>query len=233
MRTAQKLYEGIEIEGEPIGLITYMRTDSVIMSSTAISEIREYIKEHIGKDYLPYEQRVYKSNKKNAQEAHECIRPTNVFLFPEKIKKLLNADEFKLYEIIWQRAVSSQMANAIINQVSVDIENLDKNIVFRANGSSIKFKGMLAVYHEAKDEDDLNGEENNNLPILNKDDKLILIKSLKKQHFTLPPPRYTEASLVKKLEDLGIGRPSTYASIIKVILDREYVVLDKKRFFTP
>ena len=230
MRTAQKLYEGTEIEGEPTGLITYMRTDSVIMSNAAIREVREYIKENIGKKYLPLEPRIYKSKTKNAQEAHECIRPTNISLFPDKIKKLLNADEFKLYEIIWQRAVSSQMASAIINQVSIDIDSLDKKIVFRANGSSIKFMGMLAVYHEVKDEDDVKGEENKNLPELNEKDKLNLIKSEKKQHFTLPPPRYTEASLVKKLEELGIGRPSTYASIIKVLQDRNYVVLDKKRF---
>ena len=230
MRTAQKLYEGTEIEGEPTGLITYMRTDSVIMSNAAIGEVREYIKENIGKEYLPFEPRIYKSKSKNAQEAHECIRPTNISLFPDKIKKLLNADEFKLYEIIWQRAVSSQMASAIINQVSINISSLDKKIVFRANGSSIKFMGMLAVYHEVKDEDDVRGEENKNLPELSEKDKLNLIKSEKKQHFTLPPPRYTEASLVKKLEELGIGRPSTYASIIKVLQDRNYVVLDKKRF---
>ena len=231
MRTAQKLYEGAEIDGETTGLISYMRTDSVIMSSTAIQEVREYIKENIGKEYLPVEPRIYKSKVKNAQEAHECIRPTNVSFFPDKINKFLNTDEFKLYEIIWQRAVSSQMASAIIDQTSVDIESLDKKIIFRANGSFIKFKGMLIIYHEAKDEDDLNGEKNNNLPKLNENDKLKLIKAEKKQHFTLPPPRYTEASLVKKLEDLGIGRPSTYASIIKVLQDRDYVFLDKKRFF--
>ena len=146
------------------------------------------------------------------------------------MKKYLNVDEFKLYEIIWQRAVSSQMASAIINQIAVDIIGSDENILFRANGSSIKFKGMLAIYSEAKDEDEENGEENKNLPELNEKDNLKLIKSEKKQHFTLPPPRYTEASLVKKLEELGIGRPSTYASIIKVLQDRDYVILDKKRF---
>jgi len=230
MRTAQKLYEGTEIDGEPTGLITYMRTDSVIMSGEAINEIRSYVEENIGKKYLPDKPRIYKSKAKNAQEAHECIRPTNIILFPEKIKKYLNVDEFKLYEIIWQRAVSSQMASAIINQVAINIENFEKNILFRANGSSIKFKGMLAVYSEAKDEDEEKSEENNNLPELNEKDNLNLIKTEKKQHFTLPPPRYTEASLVKKLEELGIGRPSTYASIIKVLQDRDYVILDKKRF---
>ncbi len=231
MRTAQKLYEGIELNEEPIGLITYMRTDSVIMSSNAVKEVRLYVEENIGKNYLPTEPRIYKSKVKNAQEAHECIRPTNIDLTPDKLKNNLNTDEFKLYEIIWQRAVSSQMASAIMNQVTVDIENLDQNLVFRANGSSVKFKGMLAIYNEAKDEDELSKEENKNLPELNEGDNLNLIKSEKKQHFTLPPPRYTEASLVKKLEELGIGRPSTYASIIKVLQDRNYVFLDNKRFF--
>ena len=230
MRTAQKLYEGSEIEGEPTGLITYMRTDSVVMSTPAINEIRSYVISNIGKEFIPKDPRVYKSKAKNAQEAHECIRPTNIELTPIKIKKYLNSDEYKLYEIIWQRAVSSQMTNAIFDQVSVDIINTEGNIMFRANGSSLKFKGMLAVYTDAKEEDLENGEDNNNLPILNEKDNLKLIKSEKKQHFTLPPPRYTEASLVKKLEELGIGRPSTYASIIKVLQDRDYVILDKKRF---
>ncbi|PPR45854.1 MAG: DNA topoisomerase 1 [Alphaproteobacteria bacterium MarineAlpha5_Bin6] len=230
MRTAQKLYEGTTIDGEPTGLITYMRTDSVMMASSAIEEVREYVKTNLGKEYLPNEPRVYKSKAKNAQEAHECIRPTIISLSPQKIKNNLNADEFKLYEIIWQRAVSSQMASAIIDQVAVDIKNNENNIIFRANGSSIKFKGMLSVYSEAKDEDESNNNQNSNLPILDEKDLLNLINSEKKQHFTLPPPRYTEASLVKKLEELGIGRPSTYASIIRVLQDRDYVILDKKRF---
>ena len=229
MRTAQKLYEGTEIEGEPTGLITYMRTDSVTMSTSAIDEIRSYVVKNLGKNYLSLEPRVYKSKAKNAQEAHECIRPTNVNLTPNKMKKYLNSDEFKLYEIIWQRAVSSQMASAIFDQMAFDINNDENKIVFRANGSSIKFKGMLAVYSDAKDDDKID-EENNNLPPLNEKDKLSLLKTEKKQHFTMPPPRYTEASLVKKLEELGIGRPSTYASIIKVLQDRNYVTLDKKRF---
>ena len=230
MRTAQKLYEGTTIDGETTGLITYMRTDSVIMANSAIEEVREYVKNNIGKEYLPTEPRIYKSKAKNAQEAHECIRPTIIALSPQKIKNSLNSDEFKLYEIIWQRAVSSQMASAIIDQVAVDIKNNENNIIFRANGSSIKFKGMLSVYSEAKDEDESNNNQNSNLPILDEKDLLNLINSEKKQHFTLPPPRYTEASLVKKLEELGIGRPSTYASIIRVLQDRDYVILDKKRF---
>ncbi len=230
MRVAQKLYEGTEINGEPTGLITYIRTDSVVMSNDAIKEIRNYVIDKIGKDYLPEEPRIYKSKAKNAQEAHECIRPTDITLEPKKIKSLLKVDEYKLYEIIWQRAVSSQMANAKIEQLSVDIEDTENKIKFRANGSSIKFKGMLTVYSDAEDEDADNNNENNNLPSLKENQDLNFIKSEKKQHFTMPPPRYTEASLVKKLEELGIGRPSTYASIIRVLQDRNYVILDKKRF---
>ena len=230
MRTAQKLYEGTEIDDEPTGLITYIRTDSLIMSTEAIKEIRNYITNILGSDYMPTEARIYKSKAKNAQEAHECIRPTNVNLTPEILKKYLNVDEYKLYEIIWQRAVSSQMSNAIINQVSVDISDDNNKIIFRANGSSIKFAGMLAVYNDFKDDDKEEDNNSNMLPVLNEKDHLKLLKVEKKQHFTLPPPRYTEASLVKKLEELGIGRPSTYASIIKVLQDRNYVILDKKRF---
>ncbi|PPR46897.1 MAG: hypothetical protein CFH19_00846, partial [Alphaproteobacteria bacterium MarineAlpha5_Bin9] len=231
MRLAQKLYEGTEIEGEPTGLITYMRTDSVTMSQDAIDKIRDYVTKNLGKSYLPNEKRLYKSKAKNAQEAHECIRPTNIYLTPNKIKKLLNIDEFKLYEIIWQRAVSSQMESAIINQVAINIDNENKEISFRANGSSIKFNGMLAVYEDAKDDDEEKSDDNNkNIPDLKENDKLVLVKLNEKQHFTLPPPRYTEASLVKKLEELGIGRPSTYASIIKVLQDRNYVTLENKRF---
>ena len=232
MRTAQKLYEGIEINGEPTGLITYMRTDSVLMSKDAIEEIRGFVSKKLGNEYIPAEPRIYKSKAKNAQEAHECIRPTNIRLSPEELKKYLNSDEYKLYEIIWQRAVSSQMASAIIDQVSVDITNEQDIIVFRSNGSSIKFPGMLAVYQETKEEDKKEDEYDKSslLPPLDQRDPLNLIKAETHQHFTLPPPRYTEASLVKKLEELGIGRPSTYASIIKVLQDRDYVLLDKKRF---
>jgi DNA topoisomerase-1 len=232
MRAAQKLYEGAEIDGEPTGLITYMRTDSVIMSKDAIEKVRSYIVEKLGKEYIPVEPRIYKSKAKNAQEAHECIRPTNINLSPEILKKYLNSDEYKLYEIIWQRAVSSQMTSAIIDQVSVNIVNDEESIIFRSNGSSIKFPGMLAVYKETKEDDRKEDEDDNSnlLPPLEEGENLNLINAEKNQHFTLPPPRYTEASLVKKLEELGIGRPSTYASIIKVLQDRNYVLLDKKRF---
>ena len=229
MRTAQKLYEGTEIDGETTGLITYMRTDSVVMSNEAINQVRNFVVENYGNEYLPDAPRVYKSKAKNAQEAHECIRPTNVNLTPKNIKQYITGEEYKLYEIIWQRAVSSQMASAILDQVAIDITSEDKQVSLRANGSTIKFPGMYKVYQEAKD-DDKDEEKETILPVMNEGEKLNLKEVIKNQHFTMPPPRYTEASLVKKLEELGIGRPSTYASIIKVLQDRDYVILDKKRF---
>ena len=229
MRTAQKLYEGTEIKGETTGLITYMRTDSVVMSNDAINQIRNFVTDNYGQNYLPEKPRIYKSKAKNAQEAHECIRPTNINLTPKDIKQYITNEEFKLYEIIWQRAISSQMASAILDQVAVDIVNEDKKISLRANGSAIKFLGMYKVYQEAKD-DDKDEEKELILPVMNEGESLYLKEVNQNQHFTLPPPRYTEASLVKKLEELGIGRPSTYASIIKVLQDRDYVILDKKRF---
>ena len=229
MRTAQKLYEGTEIKGETTGLITYMRTDSVVMSNDAINQIRNFVTDNYGSNYLPEKPRIYKSKAKNAQEAHECIRPTNINLTPKDIKQYITNEEFKLYEIIWQRAVSSQMASAILDQVAVDIVNEDKKISLRANGSAIKFLGMYKVYQEVKDDDKVE-EKELILPVMNEGESLYLKEVNQNQHFTLPPPRYTEASLVKKLEELGIGRPSTYASIIKVLQDRDYVILDKKRF---
>ncbi|MBG76758.1 MAG: DNA topoisomerase 1 [Alphaproteobacteria bacterium MarineAlpha5_Bin12] len=228
MRTAQRLYEGIEIDGDTVGLITYMRTDSIIMSKTAIDEIREYIKTNFGDSYLPEHSRIYKSKAKNAQEAHECVRPTSILRKPDEIKKSLREDEFKLYDLIWKRSLSSQMESAIINQVSIKIKSSDNNDYFKATGSTIKFDGMIKVYQEYKEK---NNEENENrLPVLQKNDKLNLTNLEKKQHFTQPAPRYSEASLVKKLEELGIGRPSTYASIIQVLQDRNYVEKDNKRF---
>ena len=229
MRTAQKLYEGTEINGETTGLITYMRTDSVVMSNEAINQVRSFVEQHYGNEYLPESPRIYKSKAKNAQEAHECIRPTDINLTPKDIKQYITGEEFKLYEIIWQRAVSSQMASAILDQVAVDIVDEDQKITLRANGSTIKFPGMYKVYQEAKD-DDKDEEKETILPIMSEGEALDLKEVIKNQHFTMPPPRYTEASLVKKLEELGIGRPSTYASIIKVLQDRDYVILDKKRF---
>tara|TARA_B100002003_G_scaffold251381_1_gene294604 strand:- start:1004 stop:3517 length:2514 start_codon:yes stop_codon:yes gene_type:complete len=229
MRTAQKLYEGTEIKGETTGLITYMRTDSVVMSNDAINQIRNFVTDNYDQNYLPEKPRIYKSKAKNAQEAHECIRPTNINQTPKDIKQYITNEEFKLYEIIWQRAVSSQMASAILDQVAVDIVNEDKKISLRANGSTIKFLGMYKIYQEVKDDDKVE-EKELILPVMNEGERLNLKEVNKNQHFTLPPPRYTEASLVKKLEELGIGRPSTYASIIKVLQDRDYVILDKKRF---
>ena len=229
MRTAQKLYEGTEINGETTGLITYMRTDSVVMSNEAITQVRSFVDQNYGNEYLPESPRIYKSKAKNAQEAHECIRPTDINLTPKNLKQYITGEEFKLYEIIWQRAVSSQMASAVLDQVAVDIVNEDQQISLRANGSTIKFPGMYRVYQEAKD-DDKDEEKETILPIMNEGEALDLKDVIKNQHFTMPPPRYTEASLVKKLEELGIGRPSTYASIIKVLQDRDYVILDKKRF---
>ena len=229
MRTAQKLYEGTEINGETTGLITYMRTDSVVMSNEAINQVRSFVEQHYGNEYLTESPRIYKSKAKNAQEAHECIRPTDINLTPKDIKQYITGEEFKLYEIIWQRAVSSQMASAILDQVAVDIVDEDQKITLRANGSTIKFPGMYKVYQEAKD-DDKDEEKETILPMMSEGEALDLKEVIKNQHFTMPPPRYTEASLVKKLEELGIGRPSTYASIIKVLQDRDYVILDKKRF---
>jgi len=229
MRTSQKLYEGTEINGETTGLITYMRTDSVMMSNEAINQVRSFVSENYGNEYLPDTPRAYKSKAKNAQEAHECIRPTNINLTPKDIKQYITGEEYKLYEIVWQRAVSSQMSSAILDQVAIDIMNEDQQISLRANGSTIKFPGMYKVYQEAKD-DDKDEEKQTILPAMDEGEELNLKELNKNQHFTMPPPRYTEASLVKKLEELGIGRPSTYASIIKVLQDRDYVVLDKKRF---
>ncbi|PPR42619.1 MAG: DNA topoisomerase 1 [Alphaproteobacteria bacterium MarineAlpha5_Bin11] len=227
MRTAQRLYEGIEIDGEPTGLITYMRTDSVAMASSAISELRNFIKENFGEKYLPNSTRIYKSKAKNAQEAHECIRPTKISRKPIDIKSFLKEDEYNLYELIWQRSVSSQMESAIFNQVSIDISSENKKNTFRTTGSIVKFDGMLKVYIDIKEEN----EDEKKLPQLSEGENINIEKVEKNQHFTQPPPRYSEASLVKKLEEIGIGRPSTYASIIQVLQDRNYVEKDNKRFF--
>ncbi len=228
-KLAQNLYEGIDIGGTTTGLITYMRTDSVNVSKEALSETRKFIDKKFGDKYLPNAPREYKTKTKNAQEAHEAIRPTDVTLSPEQIEKYLNPDQFKLYDLIWKRMVASQMENALIDIVSADLCNPDKSITFRSTGSTLVFDGYFAVYKE--DEDDTEDEENQALPKLTEQEKLKLDKLDPKQHFTQPPPRYTEASLVKKMEELGIGRPSTYPSIISILQEREYVKLDKKRFF--
>ncbi len=229
MRIAQRLYEGVEIFGETVGLITYMRTDGVAMSAEAITAARRLIDTRYGESYRPDEPRIYKTQAKNAQEAHEAIRPTDMFGLPEKVGGGLEPDQLALYELIWKRAMASQMSPAVIDQVAVDIDSPDGTLRLRATGSTIRFDGFLTLYRE--DEDDVEeSEENRRLPPLNERDALARGKVDPQQHFTQPPPRYSEASLVKKLEELGIGRPSTYASILQVLQDRNYVRLDKKRF---
>ena len=229
MRTAQRLYEGVDIGGETVGLITYMRTDGVTLSGEAIAAARNLIEQSYGPRYRPESPRVYKSTAKNAQEAHEAIRPTDLFRRPEQVARHLHPDERGLYELIWKRAVASQMESALLDQVAVDVAGPGNRTVLRATGSTIVFDGFLTLYHEDRDEDD-EDEENRRLPPLAQHAALARGEVTPEQHFTQPPPRYSEASLVKKLEELGIGRPSTYASIIQVLQDRKYVRLDKRRF---
>jgi DNA topoisomerase-1 len=229
MRTAQQLYEGIDIDGTAVGLITYMRTDSVNLAQDAVDEIRTLITERYGKDNVPAKPNVYKTKSKNAQEAHEAIRPTTAAQIPESVKAHLSADQQKLYDLIWKRTVACQMIHATINTVSVDLGAGEDNI-FRATGSTIANPGFIMVYQEGVD--DSKGEDDERmLPVLAVGDKVDLVKLRPEQHFTEPPPRYSEASLVKALEEYGIGRPSTYAAIISTLQAREYVTLEKRRFF--
>ncbi len=229
MQIAQKLYEGFEINGELQGLITYMRTDGIDVAPEAIASSRQLIEKNFGNDYLPEKPRVYKSKTKNAQEAHEAIRPTNPELEPFKIESQLTKEQFELYSLIWKRLITSQMESAIIDQVGADITSTDNYATLRATGSTIRFDGFLKVYQEGTD-DSGDEDDDKKLPPLEKDDVTSLEKVEAEQHFTQPPPRYSEASLVKKMEELGIGRPSTYASILSVLQSREYVTLDKRRF---
>ncbi|WP_375331396.1 type I DNA topoisomerase [Candidatus Tisiphia endosymbiont of Oplodontha viridula] len=229
MQIAQKLYEGMDIGNETIGLITYMRTDGTTLASEAVEQIRQLIDKNFGDKYLPASQRVYKSKAKNAQEAHEAIRPTDITLLPEKLKDKLDKDFYKLYDLIWKRTVACQMENVIIDLVVAQLDTEDKEFTCRANGSIIAFDGFYKIYREGLDDE--TEEENRLLPPLKEGEKLITDSVNPAQHFTDPPPRYSEASLVKRLEELGIGRPSTYASIISVLQDRKYVVVEKKRFF--
>jgi len=231
MRTAQQLYEGIDIGGETVGLITYMRTDSLMLSQDALVELRELIAERYGKDNLPEEARVFKNKSKNAQEAHEACRPTSVKHTPEEIKSHLSPDQFKLYELIWKRTVACQMIHATLDTVAVDLQCGEGNM-FRANGSTIKHPGFMSVYMEDQD-DEKDGDKNSDekiLPPMEEGEELKLLDIITDQHFTDPPPRYTEASLVKALEEYGIGRPSTYASIISTLQNREYVEIENRRF---
>jgi len=229
MRVAQQLYEGMEIAGDTAGLITYMRTDSVNLAQDALDELRALIPERYGKDALPAHARTYKTKAKNAQEAHEAIRPTSIRNTPEDIRQYLSAEQFRLYDLIWKRTISCQMIHATINTVSVDFKCGEGNL-FRANGSTIVDPGFMAVYQEGVDDKKAAGDETM-LPPLEKGDICTLNAIRADQHFTEPPPRYSEASLVKTLEEHGIGRPSTYATIISTLQAREYVTLDKKRFY--
>jgi DNA topoisomerase-1 len=231
MMTAQKLYEGIDTGEGAVGLITYMRTDSVSLANDAVGEIRDFIVERFGKDNLPDEARVYKTKAKNAQEAHEGIRPTDVRRTPESLQKRLDADQFKLYSLIWKRTVACQMTHAVFDMVALDLLPVEQPAVgrFRATGSTLVKPGFIAVYQE--DQDDVKDEDSDTaLPKVEEGDILELADLPATQHFTEPPPRFTEASLVKTLEEYGIGRPSTYASIISTLQNREYVEMDGKRF---
>ncbi len=226
MQIAQKLYQGVEIEGETIGLITYMRTDGTNLSKDAVVTFRDYIKKEIGNEYLPESALNYSGKKaKNAQESHEAIRPTDVIRTPQSVKKYLSTDQNKLYDLIWSRALSSQMQSAKFDRNTITITSTNTDTVCKASGSVLKFDGFLKIYNnQGKDDDE------NILPSVSKG--LVNIESLiDEQHFTQPPPRYSEASLVKKLEELGIGRPSTYASIISTIANRGYAEILNKRFF--
>lgn len=241
MRTAQKLYEGVDVGGgETVGLITYMRTDSVSMGQEAIVAVRATIGQEYGHNYVPDQPNTYRNKSKNAQEAHEAIRPTEFSRKPHEIRQHLGEDERRLYDLIWKRAVASQMESAIMEQVAVDIASPDGGTVLRANGSVVKFDGFLKLYQEGKDEraatvndDDTDGNERDRiLPPMSEGETMNRGPVTPEQHFTKPPPRYTEASLVRKMEELGIGRPSTYASILQVLQDRNYVTLEQRRF-TP
>ncbi|MFL1460902.1 type I DNA topoisomerase [Roseococcus sp. DSY-14] len=231
MRTAQSLYEGVEIGGETVGLITYMRTDGVQMAREAIAELRSHIKGAFGEDYIPAAPREYQSRAKNAQEAHEAIRPTDVSRTPEKVARYLDERQRKLYELVWKRAVASQMQSAELDQTSVEISDRAGRTKLRATGSVVAFDGFLKLYREDVDDAaDSDDDDARILPPMREKDPLKRGEVSAEQHFTQPPPRYSEASLVKRMEELGIGRPSTYASILQVLQDREYVTLDRRRF---
>ena len=233
MRISQQLYEGINVGDGEVGLITYMRTDSVALASEAMSEIRELIQNRYGADNLPDSPRQFKTKAKNAQEAHEAIRPTSAALTPDKARSFLNDEQFKLYELIWKRTVACQMIHATMNTVAVDLAASPGN-TFRATGSTLAHPGFIAVYQESVDDRSTedNDDEDRRLPLLEEGDVVTLLGIDCHQHFTEPPPRFTEASLVKALEEYGIGRPSTYAPIIATLLQRGYVELDRRRF-TP
>ena len=233
MRIAQQLYEGVDLGGESVGLITYMRTDSVAMSGEALAGARRLIERDFGEAYLPPKPRRYRSSARNAQEAHEAVRPTDMGRRPQDVRNRLKPELFRLYELVWKRAVASQMAAAVFDRAAVDVAATDGRAVLRATGSVIRFDGYLKLYREGSD-DAANGardeDEGQALPPVAEGESAQWKAVVTEQHFTQPPPRYTEASLVKRLEELGIGRPSTYASIIQVLQDRDYVRLENRRF---
>ena len=229
MQVAQSLYEGSDIDGETIGLITYMRTDGITMVPEAINEARSVIGKKYGARYVPSSVRTYTNNNASAQEAHEAVRPTSFSRTPEEVSRYLSPDEARLYELIWKRALASQMESAEQERTTVDVISADKKIVLRATGTVTLFDGFLTLYLEGQDDE--SDEDGSRLPQLTAGDATKVEKVDPAQHFTEPPPRYSEASLVKKLEELGIGRPSTYASIISTLRDRAYVKMDRSRFF--
>src|SRR5438105_1650938 len=233
MRLAQRLYEGIEIDGETVGLITYMRTDGIDMAEEAITAIRRMIGSDYGQPYVPDAPRRYQNKSKNAQEAHEAIRPTDATHLPREVARALDSDQSKLYELIWNRAVASQMESAELERTTADIlaKAGGRTIDLRATGQVIKFDGFLKLYREDQDDRSLDedDDESRRLPAMSQGERLTKHAIAADQHFTEPPPRYSEASLVKRMEELGIGRPSTYASIVQVLKDRGYVRIDKKR----
>lgn len=231
MMVAQQLYEGMDIGGgEAAGLITYMRTDSVNLAEEALENIRQLISDKYGADQVPKQPRAFKTKSKNAQEAHEAIRPTLAQQIPAELKKYLTSDQFKLYDLIWKRTIACQMIHATINTVSVDLQCGSDKDIFRATGSVIAKPGFMAVYLEGKDDNKEGDDKETFLPPMEEGDAIPLDAIVTNQHFTEPPPRYGEASLVKSLEEHGIGRPSTYASIISTLQNREYVTLETKRF---
>ncbi len=234
MRVAQKLYEGIELPGEGnVGLITYMRTDSVTLAAVAVEEIRDVIAERYGAENVPEEPREFKTKAKNAQEAHEAIRPTSVALTPEALKNALDEDQFKLYSLIWKRTMACQMVPAVFDTVAIELAAgpAEDGHRLRANGSILVEPGFMAVYKEGQDDSNKDDDGDRLLPNIEEGDTINLDVLRPEQHFTEPPPRFTEASLVKTLEEYGIGRPSTYASIIVTLKNREYVEIESKRFY--
>ncbi|WP_313524222.1 type I DNA topoisomerase [Shinella sp.] len=233
MQVAQRLYEGIDIGGETVGLITYMRTDGVQMAPEAIDAARKAVAEQFGARYVPEKARIYSTKAKNAQEAHEAIRPTSFDRTPDQVKRYLDPDQLKLYDLVWKRGIASQMASAEIERTTVEIEaeNGGRKAGLRATGSVIRFDGFIAAYTDQKEDGEQSddGDDDGRLPEIKAQEKLAKQKVNATQHFTEPPPRYSEASLIKKMEELGIGRPSTYAATLATLRDREYIVIDKRK----